>query len=139
MAGIKFFLTSSSKIDTITVSAGNLIFCEDTQTIFLDSPNGRIAYRDIITLATDAARIALPNPIETFYFVDETCVLWKYFNNTWNQITATPEDQIVFANYSDFPPVGNTARLYVDGLDIYRYLDGNYQKMSGSFDWGVFT
>ena len=137
-AQIKYFLTPSDKLSEIVEEKGNLIFCKDIRTIYLDDDSGRIAYRQIITLPTEASRVALPNPIETFYFVEETCVLWKYFSGEWHQITSTPTEQIVFAAYSEFPPVGSATRLYVDGLDIYRYLNGSYQKASGSFDWGSF-
>ena len=134
---IQFYLTTSDKLTNIEIKKGNLIFCRDIRTIYLDDDT-RTAYQQIIELPTDAARAALAYPINTFYFVDETCVLWKYGNGEWHQLTTSANDQIVFARREDFPAVGNTAVLYVDGTNMYRYLNGQYLLMSGTFDWGTF-
>lgn len=139
MASVKYYVTTSDKLNSINVEAGNLIFVEDERAIYLDGIDGRVSYQQIITLQTEAQREALPHPLKGFYFIFEDCILWNY-NGEWHQMTAEPEKQIVFADYADFPPVGNPNVIYIDGTNMYRFLNGSYQLMnsSSSIDWGIF-
>ena len=136
MAQIKFISTTSDKLNSIEVNAGNLIFVKDERTIYLDTDT-RTAYQDIICLATESQRIALPSPLKGFYFVEETCVLWRY-NEEWEKITNAPKDQIIFAPRASFPVEGKSDALYIDDKDIYRYLNGDYVLINNTIDWGVF-
>lgn len=136
MAQVKFISTTSDKLNSIEVNAGNLIFVKDERTIYLDTDT-RTAYQDIICLATESQRTTLPSPLKGFYFVEETCVLWRY-NEEWEKITNTPKDQIIFAPRESFPAEGKSDALYIDDKDIYRYLNGDYVLINNTIDWGVF-
>lgn len=141
MAFIKYYVTTSDKLDSINVEVGNLIFVEDERSIYLDGNDGRVSYQQIITLQTEAQRTALPHPVKGFYFILETRVLWN-FNGNWIQMTVEPEKQIIFASHADFPAVGDEETIYIDGTSMYRWLEGSYQLMnssSGSIDWGIFS
>ena len=134
---IKFYSTTSEKLNTIEVNAGNLIFVKDERTIYLDT-DVRTAYQQIICLANDIQRTSLSNPIKGFYFIEDTCILWRY-DNGWYQLTSTPQDQIIFAPRSSFPAEGRENALYIDGTSMYRYIDGTYKLMNASIDWGAFA
>ena len=138
MASIRFVCTSSAKLDSVPFTAGQIIFAEDTRCIYLDGTK-RTAYTDIIVLSTEASRQALKSPLVGFYFVDETKVLWRYDGIVWYPVSKPPEKQIVFDSMSNFPNPGKEDVIYIDGLRMYRYLDGRYQQMNtgegGSSVW----
>lgn len=132
MASVKFICSSSAKVNDIPFQAGQVIFVQDERTMYVDGTE-RTAYREIITLPTELSRQALPNPVRSFYFVNDTKILWQYDGNTWSQITFKPEKQILFDDRDHFPPIGDPYIIYVDGLNMYRYIDDRYQLMnSGS-------
>ena len=62
MARVTYYLTDSYNLDSIEVKQGNLIFCENTKTIYLDGPNGRVAYDSIMVFETDADRYSMVSP-----------------------------------------------------------------------------
>lgn len=134
MASVKFHLSSSSKINSIDVSTGNLIFCEDTKTIYFDGADGRTEYRQIITLATEEIRQATAAIRGAFYFVKETLILWTY-DEDWIQVTEQPDPQIIFDDTKDFPTIGDEERLYVCKDEIYRYYEGEYHPCSNDPEW----
>lgn len=138
MASIKFICSSSDKIDLIPVNAGQLIFSEDERCIYLDGTD-RVSYKQIITLDKEEYRIALPEPIYGFYFIKNTCILWQYDSTGWTQVTKEPKQQIVFDNRSKFPNPGDFNTLYIDGLKMYRFIDGDYRVVnsggSGEIEW----
>ncbi len=88
---VKFYTTVASKLSQLEVRNGNLIFTSDTKQIYLDIHGNRLGYNCIQVFATDTERSALLAPIEGFYFVEETGVMWRY-KEKWVQIS----DIIVF-------------------------------------------
>jgi len=135
VATVKFKKTTSERIDTIPISAGNLIFCEDTRTIFLDNTSERISYNGLIILVNDSQRESMTKPISTFYFVKETNVLWRY-DGGWIQITEPPKTIIV---YDNFPTIGEENVLYVNDNGTYRWIDNEYVSVSSKdVEWGEF-
>lgn len=137
---LKVIYTTSAKLPEIELAPGQLIFCEDTRHIqFVNSNSEVINYTSVITLATELGRTSLSHPFPALYWIKETNVLWKYdTTDGWFQLTYPPKDQIIFANRSDFPAVGDSNVLYVDGITIYRYINREYVAMiggSGDIDW----
>jgi len=131
MASIKFICTSSAKLNDVPFNPGQIIFCQDVRHIYVDGTE-RVGYQEIIKLPTELSRQALSYPIRSFYFIDETKILWE-FDGTWHQISYPPEKQIVFDDKDNFPVIGDHNTIYVDGLNMYRYIDDRYQLMnSGS-------
>lgn len=134
---LKFYSTSADKLDSIPIETGNMIFVQDERTIYLDVGVTRTSYQQIITLPTEESRSALPIPLKGFYFISDTCVFWRY-DNGWYQITTTPQEQIIFRPRASFPAEGDGNKIYIDGTKMYRYIDGAYQLLNDSLNWGEF-
>ena len=67
----------------IPLEMGRFLIASDTKSIFYDLRDKRIQLTDIITLDTEAQREAVLAPIDKFYFVKESCTLWRYANGKW--------------------------------------------------------
>ena len=128
MASVKLICSTSAKLDSIPFQAGQVIFVQDERAIYVDGTE-RTCYQQIITLHTEESRQALRTPLKSFYFIEDTKCLWEY-NNGWNQLTSPPEKEIIYDDVSHFPEVGEYQKIYVDGLNMYRYIDGRYQLMN---------
>lgn len=117
---MKFIATTSEKISSIPIISGQLIFSRDDRIIYLDS-DVRTSFQQIITVDKDKTRLELVNPIQGFYFINETKVLWNYNGIEWNKITSEQKEQIVFAEKTNFPVAGEENILYVDKENIYQW------------------
>ena len=91
---LKVVSTVDSKLSTIPAKDGQLIFVYDKKKIVLDNHGVRTVYEQIQTIETEEQRNDLLAPIDSFYFVIETSILWRYSNGHWNQITTSPQEQI---------------------------------------------
>ena len=78
--------TTKSILDTTSIVDGKAYFVQDSEQLFFDYDNVRTEIRDIIVLDTEAARTSLLAPLNKFYFVVETAILWLYRNGTWTQV-----------------------------------------------------
>ena len=90
---------------------------------------------NIIYLSTEAQRISLTSPVPAFYFCYETNIVWRYEDTTqeWIQITGKPQQSIVFLDEQEFPSIGNPSCLYISGVEMYRWKDGEYQIIGSSY------
>lgn len=91
---LKAYSTVESKLPTLPLEDGQLIFVYDKKKIALDNHGIRTIYEQIQTIETEEQRNDLLAPIDSFYFVIETSILWRYSNGHWNQITTPPQEQI---------------------------------------------
>lgn len=91
---LKAYSTVESKLPTLPLEDGQLIFVYDKKKIILDNRGVRTVYEQIQTIETEEQRNDLLAPIDSFYFVIETSILWRYTNGHWNQITTSPQEQI---------------------------------------------
>lgn len=91
---LKAYSTVESKLPTLPLEDGQLIFVYDKKKIILDNHGVRTVYEQIQTIETEEQRTDLLAPIDSFYFVIETSILWRYSNGHWNQITTSPQEQI---------------------------------------------
>ena len=91
---LKAYSTVESKLSTLPLEDGQLIFVYDKKKIILDNHGVRTVYEQIQTIETEEQRNDLLAPIDSFYFVIETSILWRYSNGHWNQITTSPQEQI---------------------------------------------
>lgn len=91
---LKVVSTVESKLPTLPLEDGQLIFVYDKKKIILDNHGVRTVYEQIQTIETEEQRNDLLAPIDSFYFVIETSILWRYTNGHWNQITTSPQEQI---------------------------------------------
>lgn len=122
---LKVISTVDSKLSSLSQKNGQLIFCKDTRRILLDLNDIRTAYEQITTINLESQRTEMLSPINGFYYVLDTNVLWRY-SGEWIQLT-TPPSEIVYLSetYLDFPSVGGIDTLYIDAGDnaIYRWDD----------------
>ena len=57
-----FIITTKSKISSLPVKNGQMIFVKDKEKIYYDWDNKRTAYHDFVELATNAERTGLESP-----------------------------------------------------------------------------
>ena len=112
--GLKVIATSSSRIRDLVIKNGQLIFIQDLKRIAFDFNNNRVFYNQITELDTEADRSALENPLNGYYFVIGSAVLW-YYKDGWTQITEKPQD-VVFIGV-ELPELGQEGKLYIDTDD----------------------
>ena len=103
--------TTSDRIKDLVIKNGQLIFIRDKGRIAFDFKDKRVFYNQITELDTEYDRSSLSDPVNGYYFVIETAVLW-YYQDEWVQITTPPED-IVFIGV-ELPELGQSKTLYVD-------------------------
>ena len=86
--------TTASRLPSLSIKNGQLIFVKDASKIALDIDGKRTFYNQTVVLQTESERISLLAPIVgLFYFVIETTILWAYQTEGWIQIT-TPVNEI---------------------------------------------
>lgn len=112
--GLKVIATSSSRIRDLVIKNGQLIFIQDLKRIAFDFNNKRVFYNQITELNTEADRLDLENPLNGYYFVIGSAVLW-YYKDGWTQITERPQD-IVFVGV-ELPELGQEGKIYIDTDD----------------------
>lgn len=126
---LKAISTVDSKLASLEQKDGQLIFCKDTRKILLDLNGVRTAYEQITTINTESQRTEILAPVDGFYFVLDTHILWRY-SAEWIQITSQPAEIVYVAtNYLEFPSIGNIKQIYIDTENnaLYRW-DGTATK-----------
>lgn len=108
---LKLVATTSSKIGNLTIADGQLVFLYDIGRIAFDYKGTRVFYNQIVELESEAVRQSLENPLDGYYFVVGTGVLWAY-KSGWTQLTGRPEN-IEFIDV-DLPELGQENKLYVN-------------------------
>lgn len=89
MALLRPIETIESRLSDIPIKSGQLIFCTDTNDIYMDnSENDRIHMTDIIKLKTEADRGSIIVPlIGKIYLVEDSNILYKYNGLEWETIS----------------------------------------------------
>lgn len=85
--------TSSSRIKDLTIKNGQLIFCQDKGRIAFDYKDKRVFYNQITIIDMEQERATLSNPMDGYYFVIDTAVLWQY-QSGWRQLTSRPDEVV---------------------------------------------
>lgn len=111
---LKLVATTSSKIRNLTIADGQLVFLYDIGRIAFDYKGTRVFYNQIVELESESVRQSLENPLDGYYFVVGTGVLWAY-KSGWTQLTGRPEN-IEFIDV-DLPELGQANKIYVDTDD----------------------
>lgn len=129
---LSVYTTVNSKLPSLEVKDGQLIFVKDKQLVALDFGGKRTFYNQIEELATEEARTSLLAPVTgRYYYVMDPPTLWRYQESGWVQITSPPED---------LSAVEQAAKDYADTLSK-RVVgsvdeDGNYIIMFDEPFWG---
>lgn len=108
---LKLVATTSQKIRSLTIESGQLVFLYDIGRIAFDYKGTRVFYNQIVELESEAFRQSLENPLDGYYFVVGTGVLWVY-KGGWIQVTGKPES-IEFIDV-ELPQLGQEDKLYID-------------------------
>lgn len=103
--------TTSSKIRSLPIKNGQLVFIYDIGRIAFDYKETRVFYNQIVELQTEAERLALENPLDGYYFIIGSGCLWSH-KSQWIQITGKPTN-IEFIDVN-LPELGQEDKLYVD-------------------------
>lgn len=137
MAIMKIYETTAAKLTSLPVVDGQMIFVRDSHTICMDLHGLRISYHDITTLDTEQARLDILAPLKSFYYVEETHVLWSYEDAGWFQLTPDNLNPVFFGELKDFPVKGSSSTLYVDDDTIYKWDDslGEYLPVANMTKW----
>lgn len=133
---VKFYHTTQSKLAQLPVSDGNLIFVTDTKKMYLDINGNRLGYQDIQVLPTETDRTSILAPIEGFYYIEETNILWRY-KEGWKKVTPDNLSPLFFGAYEDFPPTGNSNVLYISDDATYKWdsLTSTYICIANKTEW----
>ena len=110
-AAFTIVATTSDRVKDLVIKNGQMIFIRDKGRIAFDFKDKRVFYNQITELETEYERTSLSAPVNGYYFIIETAVLW-FYQNEWIQITTPPED-IVFIGV-ELPELGQSKTLYVD-------------------------
>lgn len=108
---LSLIATSSSRIRELPVKNGQLVFIQDIGRIAFDYNNKRVYYNQIVELDTEAERQELVSPLNGYYFIIDSGVLWHY-KNGWTPITSEPEE-IVFIGV-ELPLLGQKNKIYAN-------------------------
>ena len=134
----KFITTVEERLNLLPISNGQLIFVRDSRKICHDYNGERIEYSQIFYLKDENARLQLTNPLEIFYFVKETKVLWVYTKaEGWTALTTSPKENVVFIDFENLPEVGELNTLYTTELSIYKWNGSGYVELGKSY-WEEF-
>lgn len=103
--------TTSERISDLVIKNGQLIFIHDMGRIALDYNGKRTFYNQVIELETDQERLEIEPSNGKYYFVIETGVFWRYFNE-WKPLTSNSENTVFIG--SELPTLGKSNVLYAD-------------------------
>lgn len=133
MALAKFVYTTSARLSELPVEDGQIIFAPDMNTIGLDLSGNRFYYQTIKTFETDEERLSTPFPVQGFYFVEETQVIWRW-SDKWTQMTASAA-VVEGETEEDFPEQGKGNTLYYTDDGIYGWKTDKYNLIANTNTW----
>lgn len=111
---LSIYYTKEERLSKLPIKNGQLIFIGDKREIAFDFKDKREIYSNIQILDTEEERIKISSPLESFYFVEETAILWRYSSDKWKQLTTAPTERAVLSEtYLNFPTVGSTLCIYI--------------------------
>lgn len=139
MAVVRVYTTVAAKLDKLPVSDGNLVFVSDTHRLYLDYNGLRIGYNCIQEFTTDKDRTDKLAPVEGYYYVEETGVMWRY-KDGWTQLTPSNLQPFVFeTSVTDFPTEGKENMVYVADKAIYKWSAATrtYECIANNTEWTI--
>ena len=133
----KFITTTEERLGLLPISDGQLIFVRDSRKVCLDYQGDRTEYGQIIVLADEHHRLSIVKPFDTFYFVLDTHVLWRYQQGEWIALTTSVKENVIFIGNDELPEKGIKDILYVTTTDIFTWNGEDYIK-KGALVWEEF-
>lgn len=133
-----FYTTTSEKLSSLPVTNGQIIFCPDLKTLFVDLNGVRVSYSGIIQLNKDSDRNNISaDMVNQLYYIQETDIIWKRKSDGWKQVTPANSQPILIGTYNSFPAIGDSTTLYVSDGAVYRWDKANniYTLVSNITQW----
>jgi hypothetical protein len=94
--------TNKATLQNSMVENGHIYFVQDTKELFYDYDTQRIQVTDILVLNKEADRTnILFTPLNKFYFVLETSVLWFYKDGNWYDVSKMGDDDAILSLLED--------------------------------------
>lgn len=137
MAIVRVYTTVAAKLNKLPVTDGNLVFVSDTHRLYLDYNGLRIGYNCIQEFSTEEDRVNKLAPVEGYYYVEETGVMWRY-KDEWKQLTPSNLQSIFFGtSVEDFPKEGKENILYTADRAIYKWnaATRTYMCVANNTEW----
>lgn len=133
---VKMYSTTAARLSDLAVLDGQMIFVKDVRKIYLDLNDIRVEYSILQVLSDEQERAAILAPVEGFYYVESTHVMWRY-KSGWTQITPSNLTPVFFGAYETFPEVGDPSVLYVDDDVLYKWdaLTSSYLAVANKTQW----
>lgn len=132
---LKLVATTSAKIRDLTIENGQLVFLYDIGRIAFDYKGTRVFYNQIVELQTEAERLTLENPLDGYYFIIGSGILWVY-KSGWIQVTGKPES-IEFID-AELPELGQEKQLYISkteqNISVWDDEKADYIKVANYTD-----
>lgn len=131
---VSYTFTTENSLNTIPITNGQAVICEDSEKLYIDKTDTRISIGDLIIVeaSTDLPEI----PLNKLYFVKETDKLYIYSNNTWVSINP---NQFIDPNrlLPSSAENGNLLQYYIETGDLVTPTGLNEASQQDGEDWTI--
>ena len=131
---VSYTFTTENSLNTIPITNGQAVICEDSEKLYIDKTDTRISIGDLIIVeaSTDLPEI----PLNKLYFVKETNKLYIYSNNTWVSINP---NQFIDPNrlLPSTAENGNLLQYYIETGDLVTPTGLNSASQKDGEDWTI--
>ena len=131
---VSYTFTTENSLNTIPITNGQAVICEDSEKLYIDKTDTRISIGDLIIVeaSTDLPEI----PLNKLYFVKETNKLYIYSNNTWVSINP---NQFIDPNrlLPSTAENGNLLQYYIETGDLVTPTGLNSASQQDGEDWTI--
>ena len=131
---VSYTFTTENSLNTIPITNGQAVICEDSEKLYIDKTDTRISIGDLIIVeaSTDLPEI----PLNKLYFVKETDKLYIYSNNTWVSINP---NQFIDPNrlLPSTAENGNLLQYYIETGDLVTPTGLNETSQQDGEDWTI--
>ena len=131
---VSYTFTTENSLNTIPITNGQAVICEDSEKLYIDKTDTRISIGDLIIVEASAD---LPEtPLNKLYFVKETDKLYIYSNNTWVSINP---NQFIDPNrlLPSTAENGNLLQYYIETGDLVTPTGLNKTSQQDGEDWTI--
>ena len=131
---VSYTFTTENSLNTIPITNGQAVICEDREKLYFDKTDTRISIGDLIIVE---ASTDLPEaPLNKLYFVKETDKLYIYSNNTWVSINP---NQFIDPNrlLPSTAENGNLLQYYIETGDLVTPTGLNSASQQDGEDWTI--
>ena len=131
---VSYTFTTENSLNTIPITNGQAVICEDSEKLYIDKTDTRISIGDLIIVeaSTDLPEI----PLNKLYFVKETDKLYIYSNNTWVSINP---NQFIDPNrlLPSTAENGNLLQYYIETGNLVTPTGLNETSQQDGEDWKI--